>query len=81
MIQDKLLRLGRKLHGKDGWPVLRRNEPEWDVWRAWYIKNGVPVRFMDTRPVWTVPTELPPLDLDEALKEAGAGKLSKRLAS
>ena len=78
--EDKLRMLGRKLHGKHGWPVLSKGEPEWEMWRSWRIRHGLSVGFWGSLGRVTVPTELPPTDLDEALKQAGAGQLSERLA-
>ena len=79
-LETKLRQIAkRNLAANGSLPVLRRGCPEWDVWRAWRFRHGLPCAFMDTMEKWTVPTELPPENLDEALKTAGAGPLSERL--
>ena len=80
-IEDKLRAIGKKLEKANGsLPVLNKGSVEWEMWRSWRVRHGLPVSFMDTRRTWTVPVELPPTNLDEALQAAGAGHLSERLA-
>ncbi len=79
-IEEKLRMLGKKLNGKNGWPVIAKGSPEWNMWHAWRVRHGLRNGFWQSLQRVTVPTELPPTDLDEALKAAGAGQLSARLA-
>ena len=60
-------------------PVIDRGSPEWDAWRAYRSKYGAPNGFFDSREKWTVPTEMPPQDIDLELQAIGDGKLKSRL--
>jgi len=79
-IEEKLRMLGKKLHGKDGWPVIVKGSGAWEAWYSWRFQSDLSVRYWQTLDRVTVPTEFPPDDLDEALQQAGAGQLSERLA-
>ena len=79
-IEDQVRIVARKLEKANGsLPVLNKGCPEWDVWHAWRFRHGLSNRFWASLDRVTVPLELPPENLDEALKTAGAGQLSERL--
>ena len=64
-------------------PVVDRGTPEWESWRNFRKRAGLPVGFMETSERWTVPVVIAPHD-DEwrqmiAGRSAISGKASARL--
>ena len=59
--------------------VHEKGSPEWWAWHGWRKKNGLPVGFMESRPKWSVPSDMPPDgSLSTALDEATAGTAGRR---
>lgn len=64
----------------------KHGTPEWWAWHGWRKRNGLSVAFMESRPTFGVPDDMPPTgSLDTALMEAQASvnraKQRKSLAS
>jgi len=56
-----------------------KGTPEWWAWHGWRKRNGLSNTFMDSRPTFGFPQDMPPEgSLDTALDEANAGTSSKR---
>ena len=59
-----------------------KGSAEWWSWHGWRKRNGLPIVFMESRPTWGCPQDMPPgAGLDTALDEALAGTSSKRFAT
>jgi len=70
MTEKKLLLLGEQNYARDGTlPVLSKGSAAWNVWHTWRKEHGLSVRFMEYQQRWTVPCEIPPVDL-QALDDA-----------
>ena len=78
-LNARLQRLAEQVYKREKTlPVLKKGSSEWWAWYGWRKRRGLSVALMDERPTWTVPTEMPPEDIDAALAESGPA--SKRLA-
>ncbi len=66
---DKMIQLTFQTDGT--LPVIdkQQDREEWMAWRRWRVNNDLNVAFMDTRKTWTVPTRIPPIDWDQAIRD------------
>lgn len=62
-------------------PVVHRNSGPWLEWQDWRQRHGISNSYFNSAECYTVPTELPPIDIDRAIREFGSGSLKDKLQS
>ena len=69
-----------RIKGKGTLPSVRRDSPEWQAWRQWFIERGYLTKWSDNQPadlMMTVVFEYPPADIEELLSKWCRGKGKK----
>lgn len=56
-----------------------KDREAWRAWRSWRINHDLSVKFMDSCKSWTVPSEFPPENIDQAIRDARPRRVSDQL--
>jgi len=79
-IRKRVLELSSLVKKRDGsLPVVYRGSGPWLEWQDWRKQHGISNAFFDSQECYTVPTELPPIDIDRVIREFGSGSLKDKL--